>query len=161
MANQDLPQGFKPYGQIKSVNEYVAAGAIYPGDMVKLDNAGKVAQCAASNASIGVALSYASGDGQKVLVADDPDQRFIGQADDGSVDVQSDLNLNYNITVSTASTLYKRSAMEVDGSTGATDSTLPIRVLQVEKSINNALGSNVDVIFVINDHQLKKGSEGI
>lgn len=160
MANQDLPQGFRPYGQIKSVNQYQAGGTIYQGDMVKVDANGQVVVCAASNASIGVALNYATS-GNNVLVADDPDQRFIGQVDDGSVDAQTDINLNYNITVGTASTLYRRSAMEIDGSTGATDSTLPVRVLQVEKSVNNALGSNVDVVFIINDHQLKKGSEGI
>lgn len=160
MANQDLPQGFKPYGTIKNVSEYKASAAVYPGDMVKLGNDGMVSQCAATDASCGVALSYAAANGN-VLVADDPDQRFIGQSDDGSVDAQTDLNLNYNITVGTASTLYKRSAMEIDGSTGLTDSTSQVRVLQVEKSINNALGSNVDVVFVINNHQLKKGSEGI
>jgi len=160
MANKTQIKGAEPFGKLLSANDYVAAGTIYPGDLVKLKSDGKVEVAAASNASCGVALSYATAD-QRVLIADDPQQLFVMESDDASIDEQTDLNLNYNITVGTASTLYKRSAMRVDGSTGATDSNLPLKVLRINKSVDNALGDKVDVVCKINNHQLANATEGV
>lgn len=160
MANKDQSRGFEPWGELLRANEYVTSAIVYPGDMVKMGNDGKVAPCAASDSSVGVALCYAAS-GANVLIADDPQQLFIGQADDATIDAQTDLGLNYNITVGTASTLYKRSAMEVDASTQATDSTLPLRVIRINRAIDNALGDQVDVVVQINKHQLAANSEGL
>lgn len=161
MANQDKPRGLEVYGELLRANEYIASAAIYPGDMVKLGSDGKVSRVAASDAGCGVALSYASADGQKVLVADHPDQRFIIQCDDASIAAQTNLNLNYDIIVGSADTTYKRSGMELDGSTGANTATLQLRALQVNKEINNAFGANVDVIVQINYHQLDSNTAGV
>lgn len=161
MANKDQSMGFRPHGKLKQANPYQAGGTIYPGDIVKLDANGQCVQAAAGTAkACGVALNYAVSGGT-VMVADSPDQLFVGQADDATIDAQTDINLNYNITVGTASTLYKRSAMEVDASTGATDSNLPVRVLRLAPAVDNALGDQADVVVKINNHQLGDATEGI
>jgi hypothetical protein len=163
MANKDIPRGFRPHGPVLRASQYVAAAAIYPGDLVKPDSGGKVARAAASDTGLlGVALSYASADGANVLVADDPNQRFVAQADDGTIDAQTDIGLNYDIVVA-ADTTYLNSAMEIDASTQNTTATLPIKVLAVEPKIDNALGTNVDCICVINSHALKghTGTAGV
>lgn len=158
MANTDTPVGARPVGSVRA-NPYQAGGTIYPGDFVKLDANGQVVAASASNALCGVALSYATS-GQDVLVADDPDQRFICQVDDNTIDAQTDLNLNYNITATAGNTSYKISRMEVDGSTGATDSTLPVRVLKLYQEVGNALGAAALVEIKINNHQLNGGGSG-
>lgn len=163
MANRDQVVGLSPHGRPLRQREYIAASVIYPGDPVKLKNDGKVEIAAASNALCGVAASYASGDGVKVNVYDDPDQLFEIQADDASIDAQTDLNLNYNIVVGSPNTVYKRSGVELDGNTGATDSTLPLKLLSVSKRVDNALGEFADCIVKINNHQLDggTGTEGV
>lgn len=160
MANQDRPRGFEPYGRVLRSNEYDAGAICYPGDLLKLKSDGTVEPSAAGAAqSMGVALSYAASGG-KVLVADDPDQLFIGQVNGASVDAATDLNLNYDISVGTASTLYRRSMMEIAHASGATDSNLPLKVLRISKEVNNALGADVDVVFLINNHAFKGGGIG-
>lgn len=153
MANADIVKGFQPYGKVISANIYQAGGTIYEGDLVKLDSGGQVVQAAATDACLGVALAYAAS-GASVLVADSPAQKFIGQADDATIDAQTDLNLNYDIIVAAANTTYRRSGMEVDASTQSAVATLPLKVLRVLPAIANALGANVDVIVKINNHQL-------
>jgi hypothetical protein len=160
MANKDQVIGFRPHGKVRSAESYVTSAIVYPGDLVRFGSDGLLAPCAASESACGVALSYAASGGN-CLVADDPDQKFIVQSDDSTVDAATDLGLNYNITVATASTLFKRSAMELDGSTGLTDSTLPLRLLGIQRTIDNALGANVDVIVRINNHQLGNVSVGL
>jgi hypothetical protein len=163
MANLDQVKGAEPWGGCLRVREYVASGAIYQGDFVTQEAGGRVAQAAATNALCGVALNYASAAGEKVLVADHPDQEFVIQSDDSTIDAQTDLGLNYDITVAAANTSYKRSGMELDGSTQATNSDLPLKALRIDPKVNNALGANVDVVVVINNHQLKggTGTEGV
>ena len=161
MANKDQNQGLSPVGKIISANEYEAGSTIYPGDLVKIASDGQCDPGAAGDAAIGVALTYASAAGQKVMVADSPDQRFLIQADDATIAAQTNLALNYNVTVGTASTLYKRSAMQLDSSTGATDSILNLRALNIGQAVDNAFGSKVDVIVKINNHSLGNKIEGV
>lgn len=159
MANLDQPRGFWPHGPCKRISPYIAASAIYPGDAVKLNNAGQVAIAAAGDALVGVAMSYVSASGAEVLVADSPDQLFCGQCDEADVDALTDMNLNYNILATAGSSTYKISRQEVDSSTQATDSNLPLKVLRLNARPDNALGANAVVVFLINNHQLK-GSTG-
>lgn len=153
MANKDIVEGARPFGRIYEMQEYVAAGAVYPGDFVKKDSAGKVAQAAASDALVGVAMSYASGDGVNVLIADHPDQLFMVQADDNTIDAQTDIGLNYDIIVASANTTYKRSGMELDASTQATTATLPLKLMRIVPAVDNELGANVKCVVRINNHQ--------
>lgn len=160
MANKDIVTGARPYGRIYQMNSYVAESAVYKGDLVKKNAAGTVERAAATNAVVGVALSDAAAS-EKVLVADHPEQMFVIQADDGTVDAQADIGLNYDIVVGTANTTYKRSAMELDGDTGDVTSTRVLRLLAVEPAVDNALGTNVKCIVKINQHQNATGVAGV
>ena len=153
MANKDIVDGAKPYGPVLRIRPYKAESAVYPGDLVKQNANGTVEQCAATNASIGVAMTYAAA-AADVLVADHPDQEFVMQADDATINEQADLGLNYDITVAAANTTYRRSGMEVDASTQNTTATLPIKVLRLLPAVDNEFGANCKVICKINNHQL-------
>ena len=161
MANKIQIQGASPVGELKHVAEYVAGGTVYPGDLVKMDNTGAIVVCAAGTAAlIGVALNYAVSSGT-VLVADDPSQEFLIEADDGTVSAQTAVGLNYDITVGTASTLYRRSAIRLDASTGATDSNLPLRCLRIGPAVDNDFGAQADLVVKINNHQLGNAVVGL
>lgn len=159
MANPDRPQGARPVGDSKA-REYTAGAAVYPGDFVHMETDGLVDPAAVSEALLGVAISYASASGEKVLVVDDPDQEFIVQADGSDIDAATDVNLNYNIVATAGDSSYKVSRQELDSSSGATDSTLPLRLIGVGRRIDNALGAQVECRVVINNHQLAKVTEG-
>lgn len=159
MANKDKPAGFRPFGPMKSVNEYVAGEIIYPGDAVTLEADGKLDAADAGDAPFGVAISYAAVD-EKVLVCDDPNQEYIVQADGADIDAQTDIGLNYNIVATTGDTTFRISRQELDSDTGATDSNLPLRLVRVEKSIDNALGAQVECIVKLNNTSTRAGVEG-
>jgi hypothetical protein len=157
MPNKDMPAGARPKGQVLRASTYTTSSIVYPGDFVELVNDGTIAAADAGSQLVGVALGYAASGGQ-CLVADDPAQRFIAQADDATIDAATDLNLNYNFLATGGSTLYKMSRMEIDSSTQATDSNLPLKVVKVYPAINNALGANVECEFIINNHAYKGGT---
>lgn len=165
MANADLPRGFRPYGQLLHVGIYVAAGTIYPGDVV-LQEAGasnttqlrtrvSAGTGGDSDALIGVALNYATV-GQIVRVADDPSQLFAGQCDGADYDENADLGTNAGILATSGDATYKVSRMEIDSSDIATTATHQVKILGVVPRADgkNAFGANVEVIFKINNHQL-------
>ncbi len=157
MANQDIVDGFKPYGPCLRARPYTAGAICYPGDALKLKADGGVEPAAATNPLCGVALTYAAS-GAEVIVADHPDQEFIGQSDDATIDAATDFNQNFSLVAGSPSTAYRRSGMEIDGNTGVTDSNLEFKVLRLLPAVGNALGTNCKVIFKINYHQL--GSVG-
>jgi hypothetical protein len=160
MANADRPRGLRPAERGARQTPYVADGTIYPGDAVKIENDGKVVAASASNALLGVAVNYAV-TGDTVMVLDDPNQKFVVQGDDGTTLAQAGVGLNYNVVATGGSTAYKQSRMELDSSSGATDSTLPLRLLGFQASVGNAAGEFAECIVVINNHQLRPGSEGL
>jgi len=163
MPNKDLPQGAIPYGPVLSAKEYVAGAAVFPGDFVKLDANGKIVPAAATNPIAGVAIGYAAADGDRVLVADAPSQRFLVQSDSADVDAQTDVNLNYDILATAGNTAYKQSRMELNGASGATTAALQLKLLGVNRSPTNALGANVQCIVIVNNHQLSAhtGTAGV
>lgn len=158
MANLDQPQGFRPKGDVLRLNAYVAAGVIYPGDAVSQEAGGRVVAASATSALIGVAATYAAAAGDEVMVWDHPDQLFVAQADDATIDAQTDIGLNYDLLATAGDSVFRVSRMEIDASTQATTATLPIKVLGIEKRPDNALGAQVDCICIINNHQLAAGT---
>lgn len=161
MANKDQVRGLEPSGKLLHCAEYTAGATIYPGDIVKLDNAGLLAVAAAGTAACtGVALTYATS-GNKCMVSDDPNQEYVAQADDGTIAAQTNVGLNYNIVVGTASTLYKRSAMQIDASTGVTDANMPLRVVRLAPAVDNDFGSKADLIVKLNNSQRGNLTEGL
>lgn len=159
MANQDKPCGLRPHGRILRVRPYTAGSACYPGDAVALAADGQV-DPATTGALLGVAMSYASAQGQTVLVADDPNQLFEVQADD--VIAVTDVGLNCTLTGS-PNTTYKRSGHELDASEKADTATLSLQILGISPEVGNAANSaDNDVIVRINVHQLNNaGRQGV
>ncbi len=153
MANTDRPRGAEPYGELKNCSPYTAGGTIYPGDFVMKENTGKVIVATATAALLGVALNKAA-DGEEVRVADDPDQKYIVQADGADIDAQTDILLNYDILATAGNSAYNRSNHELDSDTGAATATLPLKLLAIDPRVDNALGAQVDCIVKINNHQL-------
>jgi hypothetical protein len=164
MANSSQPLGAKPFGMpVRSPNLWVSGGVVYPGDFVSTDSTGRVVAASATSAILGVAANYSSAAGASLLVYDDPDQRFVIQADDSTVDAQTDIGLNYDILATAGDSTYKVSRMQMDASTQATTATLPLKLLAIEPSVGNALGSYVKCIVKINNHQLGQstGTAGV
>lgn len=137
-------------------NSYVAGGAVKIGDFVKLDASGRVVVAAAGDALLGVSNSYASAAGLPINVFDNPEQQFIGQASTAGIAALADLNLNYNIVANTTSG--PEGNHQIDGASGATTATLPLKVLNLSPEFKAAFGSNARVVFVINNHILKGGT---
>lgn len=162
MANANRAKGLQPYEDIKRVSPYVAASTVYPGDVVRMNSSGTIAAAAAdTSANLGVSAQYATA-GQEVKVWDHPEQKFVCQADSGgSVSIaQTNCGLNYQIVATTGSTAYKQSRQELDASTAASDSNLPLRMLAISPAVDNAAGVNAKVVVTLNNHQRKPGVEG-
>lgn len=159
MANVARNQGARCEGVPLRVRTYQSGGAVYPGDLVKLDSSGQVVSASASDALVGAAVGYASASGKDIAVADHPDQLFLIYSDGSTPSAQTDLNLNYNFVAASADTSYKISRMVLDHTSGATTATLPLKLLGIESRPDSDLADGNDVCVVaINNHQLKGGT---
>ena len=168
MANADRPCGFKKYGYDYPNNRYIAAGTIYPGDMVKQEAGAanitdfkmRVAVASDTGALLGVALNYAVA-GESVLVSDHPMQQYTAQGDTADYDDNADLGTNTNIVTTSGDATFKASRQEIDTSDIGTTATLQLKILGVEnrQDAKNNFGANVVLICKINNHQLA-GSTG-
>lgn len=156
MANNNQPNGLKPHGQLIRARKYIAGSTVYPGDPVSLATDGQV-DSSVNVPLIGVALNYATVN-EAVMIADHPDQVFEVQAS-GAL-AQADVNGNFDLTLGTASTLYKRSACVVDASTADnTTATLAVKLLGIGDAVNNTANAAYnDVIVKINNHSLNGGT---
>lgn len=161
MANKDMPKGAEPCGRLYECQVYKAESAVYPGDFLIKNANGTVAALATAavggDAIVGVAMNYAAAEAE-VLVADHPDQKFVIQAAGSDIDAQTDIGMNANISVGSPNATYKRSGMELDDATLATTATLPLKVVAVDRSVDNALGANCKVVVRINNHQNASGT---
>jgi len=170
MANLDWARGFVPFrrlgGTCNTVN-YYDLGASNPEiglyDLVERDANGVLIRAQATSTTIvGVAAEYkVANSGGTLAVYDAPDQTYLAQVDDATVNAQTDLDLNYDINVGAVSN--NRSTMEIDGNTQAATATLPIKILRiadVQTEDGNALGANVLVECIINQSILKAGAIG-
>jgi hypothetical protein len=160
MANADSPKGLRPYERALRLTPYVAGSTVYPGDAVTMANDGAVDSATAAQALIGVAAHYATA-GQDVMVWDDPEQKFVVQADNGTTLAQTGVGLNYDIVATAANTTYKQSRMELDSSSGATSSILPLRMLGVSREVDEVIGEFAKCVVIINNHQLGKQIVGL
>jgi hypothetical protein len=128
MANPDLPDGFRAAGAINRIGRYerdaASAAPICPGDIVQVDADGNINEATAGNTGlVGVALSFATGSAANtnILVADDPDQVFIGQDDgDSTTPAQTHVGNNANVLATNGSVSPIRSNHEIDISTVTT-----------------------------------------
>lgn len=149
MANTSRPSGFTPVGVIMRENTYTAGGTIYPGDLCEFDTAGKVAAADATSPITGIAMHYAT-TGQQITLSDHPFQQYVAQVTSADVDAITDMNLNYEFTATTGNTDQLVSRQIIDGSSGASDSNLPIKLLKKLDRADNAFGAFVKVVCSIN-----------
>ena len=167
MANVDFPFGFEPirYQNGRAMTcEYLPVSstnsAIGFNDPLERGSDGYLTPATASSTTVvGIAAqSLAANTGGNVAYF--PIEGLIckAQVDDASVDAQTDFDLTYGLTVGTPDSLTGRSTFEIDGSTGASSATLPVKLTKVWDSPNqygNALGANVVVECMFNNGPFK------
>lgn len=160
------PRGLEVKGATLRSNLYVASGAIFPGDVVIPDgsNAGQVKASAAGSAEsiLGVCLgkvivspsstSPAIAAGDSILVADHPQQLYIGQVVAGQIsDATSPLKYCQVSNAISGSTQFNQSRQQLTGV--ATTTTLPFRIVQTDTNeYNNPSDSTspVQVVVAVN-----------
>ena len=187
MANKDAAFGLRPIGKVgqnrdnQGLSEYdisASATAIYFNDPVEILAAGTIGVAAASDALLGslggVFFTDASTSKPtfanhldasntatdiKGFVSDDPYERFEIQADGATA--AADVGLNADFVYAAGSSPDYVSKVELDTSDQKT-ATAQLRIIGISKDIeNNEAGSaNVNLITIINEHQLK-GTTGV
>ena len=187
MANKDAAFGLRPIGKVgqnrdnQGLSEYdisASASAIYFNDPVEILAAGTIGVAAATDTLLGslggVFFTDASTSKPtfanhldasntatdiKGFVSDDPYERFEIQADGATA--AADVGLNADIVYAAGSSPDYVSKVELQTSDQKTG-TAQLRILGISKDIeNNEAGSaNVNLITIINEHQLK-GTTGV
>ena len=187
MANKDAAFGLKPIGKIgqnrdnQGLSEYdiaASASAIYFQDPVEMAATGTITVAAATDTLLGSLTGVFFTDANtskptfanhldasnaatdiKGFVADDPYERFEVHADGATA--AADVGLNADIVYAAGSSPDYVSKVELDTSDQKT-ATAQLRIIGISKDIeNNEAGSaNVNLITIINEHQLK-GTTGV
>jgi hypothetical protein len=187
MANKDSAFGLRPMGKVgqnrdnQGLSEYdiaASASAIYFNDPVEILSTGTIGVAAATDALLGslggVFFTDASTSKPtfanhldasntatdiKGFVSDDPYERFEVQADGATA--AADVGLNADIVYAAGSSPDYVSKVELQTSDQKTG-TAQLRILGISKDIeNNEAGSaNVNLVTIINEHQLK-GTTGV
>ena len=187
MANKDAAFGLRPMGKVgqnrdnQGLSEYdiaASATAIYFNDPVKMLNTGTIGVAGAGDALLGslggVFFTDASTSKPtfanhldasntatdiKGFVSDDPYERFEVQSDGASE--ATDVGQNADIVYAAGSSPDYVSKVELDESDHK-DATAQLRIIGISKDIeNNEAGSaNVNLVTIINEHQLK-GTTGV
>ena len=187
MANKDAAFGLRPMGKVgqnrdnQGLSEYdisASASAIYFNDPVEILAAGTIGVAEATDTLLGslggVFFTDASTSKPtfanhldasntatdiKGFVSDDPYERFEIQADGATA--AADVGLNADIVYAAGSSPDYVSKVELDTSDQKT-ATAQLRIIGISKDIeNNEAGSaNVNLVTIINEHQLK-GTTGV
>jgi len=182
MANQDAPFGLKPIGKVgqnrdaQGLSEYsiaASATAIYFQDPVELAATGTITVAAAADALLGSLNGVfftdattgkptyanhlnASNAATDIVgfVSDDPYERFEVQSDGATA--LADVGLNADIVYAAGSSPDYVSQVELDFSDQKTG-TAQLRIIGISKdpSNNEAGSANVNLVTIINEHQLK------
>jgi len=133
--------------------EHRSDGFTHPAQATSLTICGISAEYKAANAGGNILFEPLTG--QEVLEA---------QVSSNDVAAQTDLKLNYDIIATAPDATTKQSLMEIDGTSGATTATLPIKITKVSEKIDvdgNALGGQVVVECRLNHGAFKSGVAGI
>ena len=187
MANKDSAFGLRPIGKVgqnrdnQGLSEYdisASATAIYFNDPVEILAAGTIGVAAATDTLLGslggVFFTDASTSKPtfanhlnasntatdiKGFVSDDPYERFEVQADGATA--AADVGLNADIVYAAGSSPDFVSKVELQTSDQKT-ATAQLRIIGISKDPdNNEAGSaNVNLVTIINEHQLK-GTTGV
>lgn len=181
-----------PNGSHPPVRQYEAAtSVIFEGQVVLLSTTGLAGGSGASLAStvrnvLGVAAAHkpltttaqiAAGT-SKVQVYVDPDQLFVAQSDDATLDSRTDyVGRNFKLVADqSGNTTTLQSIAEIDGSTGSSasfvgtsaDAAQLVQIVELFKQVGNAAGttgtasSNADfVVRILPRYHLFAGSKGV
>ena len=182
MANKDAAFGLKPIGKVgqnrdnAGLSEYdiaASASAIYFNDPVEMAATGTITVAAATDVLLGSLNGVfftdattgkptyanhlnASNTATDIVgfVSDDPYERFEIQADGATA--AADVGLNADIVYAAGSSPDYVSQVELDTSDQKTG-TAQLRIIGISKDPdNNEAGSaNVNLVTIINEHQLK------
>jgi len=186
MANVSRVFGARPVGGLHGgpYNGRVSLYAIpasdgtatFVGDLVKLsgtadaDGVATVIQAAAGNTCVGIIVGFVPDYSNLSLqhrlastlrycwVADSPQVTFEMQEDNTASIGLVDVGLNVNFIVGAGSTTTGQSGMQVNTTTKATTSTLPLRILGFIQRPDNEIGPNAKMLCGFNVHQF--GSVG-
>ena len=191
MSNQDAPFGLRPSRtsiSSQQQNRYrIASGyatAIYQGDLVAMVTGGGIERVAAGGSGLilGVfngcnytdpttgkptwSAYYPGGVAASDIIAnviDDPNATFEIQAD--AAFPVADLAGNFDIVDNSpvGDTTSGMSRMELDVTTGATTSTLPLKAIDISQDPENSdvSSANTNVIVKINNHLFSAGTAGL
>jgi hypothetical protein len=187
MANKDAAFGLRPIGKVgqnrdnQGLSEYdiaASASAIYFNDPVEILSTGTIGVAAATDALLGSLGGVFFTDANtskptfanhldasntatdiKGFVSDDPYERFEIQSD-GATEA-TDVGQNADIVYAAGSSPDYVSKVELDESDHK-DATAQLRIIGISKDPdNNEAGSaNVNLVVLINEHQLK-GTTGV
>ena len=187
MANKDSAFGLRPIGKVgqnrdnQGLSEYdiaASASAIYQNDPVEMAATGTITVAAATDTLLGSLTGVFFTDAStskptfanhleasntatdiKGFVSDDPYERFEIQADGATA--AADVGLNADIVYAAGSSPDYVSKVELQTSDQKTG-TAQLRIIGISKDIeNNEAGSaNVNLVTIINEHQLK-GTTGV
>ncbi len=187
MANIDAPSGFTPIGTMSGADYHGKmrricfltgdSTATFIGDLIQLAGSASpdgtavaVAQCAATNAAVGVLVSLdplnPSTLGESALstanyrrastlrygyAAFGSDVLYTCQEDsDGGALAVTDASDNIDIIVGAGNTITGLSGMELDSSTADTTNTLVLMLHGIDTTLGNAIGTNCRWVVSIN-----------
>lgn len=163
------------------------ATAIYTGDPVTLANDGTLVIGSAGAACVGVFMGckyidssgvmqhkpywpgnpgVQTGSTPYALVADDPNIVFSIQETDGSGDAGTplalaDRGLNANFLYTAGSTATGQSGVSLDNSTENTTLTLNCKIIDLDPTPGNAVGSFANWLVTLNNHRYRTGVVGV
>lgn len=175
MSNENLALGLfpidMPYGNVRC-RRYYCDGTqnttdLFIGDPVVLDTTGTVIRATAGAGSYLMGSVVGCYDSTKapigyltgttagyVLVADDPDQLFLGQEDGDTSDLATtDVGQNVDVVSGTGSTFRNRSGFQIDSSSVTTSTNAQLRIIAKYDRVNNDVGDYCKWIVKINYHQ--------
>ena len=173
MANKNWPHGFHPVngdlGRIP-VRPYTLETTnvlIGVGDLIVAQSDGTVDKAATGGSQkiVGVAAepkaANAGGVAATAKISLWPVEGIIyeAQSDDATIAAQADIFSTYDFVDGAA--VRGRSIMEINGGSGGTASTDPIKVIGVYPDPRNALGANVRLLCVINTPFLGDNTAGV
>jgi Fe-S cluster assembly iron-binding protein IscA len=191
LANRDAPQGMRALknanGSHPPVKQFAAStSVIFEGQMVIVGTdglaAGAPAQASMATTAgrvLGVAAAYkalaTTAGAKKVQVFVDPDQLYMAQADDATLDSRTDyLGRNFKLTApNSGNTTTLQSIAEIDASTGTSVSlvgttAVPIQIVDVWPEVGNVVNavgtqsSNAKfVVRILPRYHLYAGSKGL
>lgn len=190
MPNLDTPFGARLVGHTSGsplnarIRQYTAttATAVFPGDFVKMVDAGTVEPAAAGDALLGVCIGVVptytdlslkykpASTAGTILVCDDPSAEYEIQEDGdgagaGAAFTTAAVGSNGDIVATAGSTTRGMSLMELDSSDVLAKDTTPasaqLRVVALVNRIDNAAGNFAKWIVRINEHQFAQNSIGL